>query len=91
MANKKGQTIQWPTKKDRQYNGQQTRTDNTMVNKQGQTIQWSTNKDRQYNGQQARTNNEPQNTTRNTNNLANTNSTKNLTHLKYREITLDRK
>ena len=62
-----------------------------MVNKQGQTIQWSTNKDRQYNGQQARTNNEPQNTTRNTNNLANTNHTKNLTHLKYREITLDRK
>jgi hypothetical protein len=40
MANKQGQTIQWSTHKDRQYNGQQTRTDNTMVNKKGQTIQW---------------------------------------------------
>jgi hypothetical protein len=49
MANKQGQTIQWPTNNDRQYNGQQTMTDNTMVNKQGQTIQWPTKKDRQYN------------------------------------------
>ena len=47
MANKQGQTMQWPAKKDRQYNGQQTMTDNTMANKQGQTIQWPTNNDRQ--------------------------------------------
>ena len=39
MVNKQGQTIQWPTNEDRQYNSQQTRTDNTMANKRGQTIQ----------------------------------------------------
>jgi uncharacterized membrane protein YfhO len=38
MVNKQGQTIQWSTNKDRQYNGQQKRTNNTMANKQGQTI-----------------------------------------------------
>jgi hypothetical protein len=64
--------MQWPTNEDRQCNGQQTRTDNTMVNKQGQTMNHKT----------------LQGTL---NNLANTNPTKNLTHLKYREITLDRK
>jgi hypothetical protein len=33
------QTIQWPTERDRQCNGQQRRTDNTMANRKGQTIQ----------------------------------------------------
>jgi hypothetical protein len=32
VKTKKGQTIKWQKKKDRQYNGQ---------NKKGQTIQWS--------------------------------------------------
>jgi hypothetical protein len=40
MANREGQTIQWPTEKDIQYNGQQRRTDNTIANREGQTIQW---------------------------------------------------
>jgi hypothetical protein len=76
MANREGQTIQWPTEKGRQYNGQQRRTDNTMTNREGQTIQWLT-EDRQYNDQQRRTdntmtnrkkgaNNDQQNTTQKT-------------------------
>jgi hypothetical protein len=32
MAKLKGETIQWPNKKERQYNGQIERRDNTMVN-----------------------------------------------------------
>jgi hypothetical protein len=35
MANREGQTIQWPTEKDRQYNDQQRRADNTMTNREG--------------------------------------------------------
>ena len=37
MTKRKRQTIQWPKEKDRQYNGQKKKTDNTI--------------DRQYNGQ----------------------------------------
>ena len=40
--------------KDRQYNGQKKKTDNTMVKRKRQTIQWPKEKgqiDRQYNGQ----------------------------------------
>jgi hypothetical protein len=77
MANREGQTIQWPTEKDRQYNGQQSRADNTMANREGKTIQWPAEKDRQYNDQQRRTdntmtnrkkgaNNDQQNTTQKT-------------------------
>ena len=57
MAIGEGQTIQWPTEKGRQCNGQQRRADNTMANREGQTMQWPTEKDRQYNGQQRRTDN----------------------------------
>jgi hypothetical protein len=57
MANREGQTIQWPTEKDRQCNDQQRRADNTMANREGQTIQWPTERDRKYNGQQRRTDN----------------------------------
>ena len=39
MAKSKGQTIQWPKVKDRQYNGQKERTDNTMAKSKEQTIQ----------------------------------------------------
>jgi hypothetical protein len=31
MAKRKRQTIQWSKEKDRQYNGQKKKTDNTMV------------------------------------------------------------
>jgi hypothetical protein len=31
MAKKKRQTIQWPNEKDKQYNGQIKRTNNTMA------------------------------------------------------------
>jgi hypothetical protein len=54
MAKRKRQTIQWSKEKDRQYNGQKKKTDNTMVKRkrQGntmakrkrQTIQWSKEK-----------------------------------------------
>ena len=47
MTKEKGQTIQWPKKKDRQYNDQRKRTDNTMTKK----------KDKQYNDQRKRTDN----------------------------------
>jgi hypothetical protein len=54
MVKRKRQTIQWSREKDRQYNGQEKKTDNTMVKRKRQTIQWSREK---------RTNNERPNTT----------------------------
>ena len=50
-VNHRRQTIQWTKEKDRQYNGQKKKTDNTMVKRKRQTIQWLKEKDRQYNGQ----------------------------------------
>jgi hypothetical protein len=47
--------MQWPNKKERQYNGQIKRRDNTMTKKKGETIQWPNKKERQYNGQIKRT------------------------------------
>jgi hypothetical protein len=51
MAKSKRQTIQWTKVKDRQYNGQKKKTDNTMNKSKRQTIQWPKEKDRQYNDQ----------------------------------------
>jgi ribosomal protein L37E len=51
------QTIQWPKEKDRQYNGQKKKTDNTMIKGTKKTIQWPKEKDRQYNGQMKKTDN----------------------------------
>ena len=54
MTKRKRQTIQWPKEKDRQYNDQKKKTDNTMTKRKRQTIQWPKEKgqiDRQYNGQ----------------------------------------
>ena len=66
MVKRKRQTIQWPKEKDRQYNDQKKKTDNTMTKRKRtnrqqyngqkkkdkrQTIQWPKEKDRQYNGQ----------------------------------------
>jgi hypothetical protein len=51
MAKSKGQTTQWPKKKDKQHNGQKKRTDNTMAKSKGQTTQWPKVKDIQHNGQ----------------------------------------
>jgi hypothetical protein len=53
----KRQTIQWSKEKDRPYNGQKKKTDNTMIKRKRQTIQWSKEKDRQYNGQKKKTDN----------------------------------
>ena len=39
MAKGKRKTIQWPKVKDRQYNGQKKKTDNTMAKSKRQTIQ----------------------------------------------------
>jgi hypothetical protein len=39
MIKRKGKTIQWPKEKDRQYNDQRNKTDNTMAKRKGQTIQ----------------------------------------------------
>jgi hypothetical protein len=39
MAKGKRQTIQWPKEKDRQYNDQRKKTDNTMTKGKRQTIQ----------------------------------------------------
>jgi hypothetical protein len=39
MAKRKRQTIQWPKEKDRQYNEQKKKTDNTMIKGKRQTIQ----------------------------------------------------
>jgi hypothetical protein len=50
MIKRKRQTIQWSKEKDRQYNEQKKKTDNTMAKRKRQTIQWSKEKDRQYNG-----------------------------------------
>jgi hypothetical protein len=44
-------TIQWPRGKDRQYNDQEEKTDNTMTKRKRHTIQWPRGKDRQYNDQ----------------------------------------
>jgi outer membrane cobalamin receptor len=45
MVKRKRQTIQWPKEKDRQYNDQKKKTDNTMIKRKRQTIQWSKEKD----------------------------------------------
>jgi hypothetical protein len=50
MIKRKRQTIQWLKEKDRQYNDQKKKTDNTMIKRKRQTIQWPKEKDRQYNG-----------------------------------------
>ena len=39
MAKRKRQTIQCPKEKDRQYNDQKKKTDNTMAKRKRQTIQ----------------------------------------------------
>ena len=39
MIKRKRQTIQWPKEKDRQYNDQMKKTDNTMAKRKRQTIQ----------------------------------------------------
>jgi hypothetical protein len=51
------QTIQWTKQQDRQYNGQNNKTDNTMDKTTRQTIQWTKQQDRQYNGQNNKTDN----------------------------------
>jgi hypothetical protein len=43
----KRQTIQWSKDKDKQYNDQKTKTNNTMIKRQRQTIQWSKDKNKQ--------------------------------------------
>ena len=43
--------------KDRQYNEQKKKTDNTMAKRKRQTIQWPKEKDRQYNEQKKKTDN----------------------------------
>ena len=48
---------QWSKDKDKQYNGEKTKTNNTMIKRQRQTIQWSKDKDKQYNDQKTKTNN----------------------------------
>jgi hypothetical protein len=57
MAKRKRQTIQWSKEKDRQYNDQMKKTDNTMIKRKRQTIQWTKEEDRQYNGQKKKTDN----------------------------------
>ena len=47
MIKRKGKTIQWPKEKDRQYNDQKKKTDNTMIKE----------KNRQCNGQKKKTDN----------------------------------
>jgi hypothetical protein len=44
MIKRQRQTIQWSKDKDKQYNGQKTKTNNTMIKRQRQTIQWSKEK-----------------------------------------------
>jgi hypothetical protein len=66
MVKRKRQTIQWTKEKDRQYNGQKKKTDNTMAKRKRQTIQWPKVKGRQYNEQKKKTNNGKQNTTQKT-------------------------
>jgi hypothetical protein len=48
MAKRKRQKKQWTKEKDRQYNGQKKKADNTMAKRKRQTIQWPKEKDRQY-------------------------------------------
>jgi hypothetical protein len=45
------ETIQWPDKKERPYNVQIKRRNNTMAKLKGETMQWPNKKERQYNGQ----------------------------------------
>jgi hypothetical protein len=47
----------WPLYCLSLFNGQKTKTNNTMVKRQRQTIQWSKDKDKQYNDQKTKTNN----------------------------------
>jgi hypothetical protein len=49
MVKTKRQTIQWSKQTDRQYNGQNKQTDNTMVKTNRQTIQWSKQTDKTTN------------------------------------------
>ena len=49
MTKRKRQTIQRPRGKDRQYNDQEEKTDNTMTKMKRQTIKCPRGKDRQYN------------------------------------------
>ena len=51
MTKRKRQTIQRPRGKDRQYNDQEEKTDNTMPKRKRQTIQRPRGEDRQYNDQ----------------------------------------
>ena len=44
MAKRKRQTIQWPKVKDRQYNGQKKKTDNTMAKRKSLKRQTMVNK-----------------------------------------------
>jgi hypothetical protein len=64
MIKRQRQTIQWSKDKDKQYNDQKTKTNNTMIKRQRQTIQWSKDKDKQYNGQKTKTNNNLQHITK---------------------------
>jgi hypothetical protein len=57
MIKRKRQTIQWTKEKDRQYNDQKKKTDNTMIKRKRQTIQWLKEKDIPYNGQKKKTDN----------------------------------
>ena len=49
MSERKGQSIQCPKEKDKQYNVRKKRTINTMSERKGQTIQCLKEKDNQYN------------------------------------------
>jgi hypothetical protein len=55
MIKRKRQTIQWSKEKDRQYNDQKKKTDNTMAKRKRQTIQWPKEKEQN--------DSDPQNTT----------------------------
>jgi hypothetical protein len=48
MTKRKRQTIQWPKGKDRKYNDQKKKTDNTMTKRRRQTRQRPQEKDRKY-------------------------------------------
>ena len=57
MSERKGQIIQCPKEKDKQYNVRKKRTNNTMSERKGQSIQCLKEKDKQYNVRKKRTNN----------------------------------
>jgi hypothetical protein len=48
MIKRKRQTIQWLKEKDRQYNDQKKKTDNTMTKRKQQTIKRPKEKDRHF-------------------------------------------